>query len=104
MVLTKNIREKAGIRSGDKMALISWEKDERLPGTIHRTAEEIEKQGGRALPLKCDVTSEESVQAMVDAALKEFGKVDILVNNAGVAFYYPVVEAPIQQMADRSGC
>ncbi len=27
MVLPKDVREKAGIRSGDKLALISWEKD-----------------------------------------------------------------------------
>lgn len=73
------------------------EKDKRLPGTIHKTAEEIEKIGRRALPVKCDVSNEESVQAMVDAALKEFKKVDILVNNAGVAFYYPVVETPLKR-------
>jgi len=73
------------------------EKDERFPGTIHKTAEEIEKHGRRALPVKCDVTNEESVQAMVDAALKEFGHIDILVNNAGVAFYFPVVETPLKR-------
>ena len=27
MVLPKDVREKAGIRTGDKLALISWEKD-----------------------------------------------------------------------------
>ena len=73
------------------------EKDERLPGTIHKTAEEVAGYGRRVLPVKCDVTSEESVQDMVNAALKEFGKVDILVNNAGVAFYYPVVETPLKR-------
>lgn len=30
MVLPKEIRDKAGIRSGDKLALVSWEKDGRL--------------------------------------------------------------------------
>ena len=73
------------------------EKDERLPGTIHKTADEIEKMGRRALPVKCDVTNEESVKAMVDAALRKFGTIDILVNNAGVAFYYPVVETPLKK-------
>jgi len=73
------------------------EKDERFPGTIHQTAAEIEKTGRRALAVKCDVTSEESVQAMVDKALAEFGRIDILVNNAGVAFYYPVVETPLKR-------
>jgi NAD(P)-dependent dehydrogenase (short-subunit alcohol dehydrogenase family) len=73
------------------------EKDERLPGTIHKTAEEVARCGRRVLPVKCDVTSEKSVHDMVNAALKEFGKVDILVNNAGVAFYYPVVETPLKR-------
>jgi meso-butanediol dehydrogenase/(S,S)-butanediol dehydrogenase/diacetyl reductase len=45
---------------------------------------EIEALGAGCLPVKCDVTVEEEVQAMVDAAVKEFGRVDILVNNVGV--------------------
>lgn len=73
------------------------EKDERFPGTIYKTADEIEKLGRRALSVKCDITSEESVNGMVDAALKELGTIDILVNNAGVAFYYPVVETPLKK-------
>ncbi len=73
------------------------EKDERFPGTIHKTADEIQEMGRRALPVKCDITEEESVKAMVEAALQEFGTIDILVNNAGVAFYYPVVETPLKK-------
>jgi citronellol/citronellal dehydrogenase len=73
------------------------EKNERLPGTIYKTADEIEKMGCRALPVKCDITNEESVKAMVDAALQKFGTIDILVNNAGVAFYYPVVDTPLKK-------
>jgi antitoxin PrlF len=30
MVLPKDVREKAGIRTGDKLALISWEKQGRI--------------------------------------------------------------------------
>jgi antitoxin PrlF len=30
MVLPKDVRERAGIRTGDKLALISWEKDDRI--------------------------------------------------------------------------
>lgn len=73
------------------------EKDERFPGTIYKTAEEIERLGRHAFPIRCDITSEESVASMVDGTLKEFGTIDILVNNAGVAFYYPVVETPLKK-------
>lgn len=44
---------------------------------------EIEALGARCLPLKCDVTVEQEVEAMVDAVIETFGRVDILVNNVG---------------------
>jgi citronellol/citronellal dehydrogenase len=68
-----------------------------LPGTIYKTVEEIQTLGRRALPLKCDVTDETSVNEMVKKTISEFGGIDILVNNAGVAFYYPVVETPLRR-------
>ena len=40
---------------------------ERLPGSIHETVEQIEALGGRALAVRCDVTDEASVNAMVEA-------------------------------------
>jgi citronellol/citronellal dehydrogenase len=73
------------------------EKDERLPGTIYRTAENIQRLGHKALPIKCDVTDERSVDEMVQKTIAEFGRIDILVNNAGVAFYYPVLETPLKR-------
>jgi citronellol/citronellal dehydrogenase len=68
-----------------------------LPGTIQKTAEEIQALNRRALPIRCDVSSEQSVNEMAEKALNEFGHVDILVNNAGVAFYYPVIETPLKR-------
>lgn len=70
---------------------------EKLPGTIYKTADEIQALGSSALPIKCDVTNEQNVNDMVQKALGEFGHVDILVNNAGVAFPYPVVETPLKR-------
>lgn len=54
--------------------------------------EEIESIGGKALPVCCDVTSKEAVDAMFQAAISTFGKVDILVNNAGIAKFKPFME------------
>jgi len=68
-----------------------------LPGTIYKTVEEIQTFGRRALPLKCDVTDEASVNEMVQKTIAEFGRIDILVNNAGLAFYYPVIETPLKR-------
>ena len=71
--------------------------NEKLSGTIHKTVEEIKVFGRRALPIRCDVTDENSVNEMVKKTIAEFGRIDILVNNAGVAFYYPVVETPLRR-------
>jgi citronellol/citronellal dehydrogenase len=71
--------------------------NERLPGTIYKTAKAIEAAGGITLPLKCDVTSEESVAEMVKRSLNEFGRIDILVNNAGTAFPQTIVETPLKR-------
>ncbi len=38
--------------------------------------------GGGAIGMRCDVTKEEDIAAMVDRAMQEFGQVDILLNNA----------------------
>lgn len=48
-----------------------------------KTAKEIRALGRRALVVKTDITKSDDVNGMVDAGLKEFGKIDILVNNAG---------------------
>lgn len=49
-----------------------------------KTAEEICAAGGQAFFQKTDVTSADDLNALVDAALKHYGKIDILINNAGV--------------------
>jgi citronellol/citronellal dehydrogenase len=54
----------------------------KLAGTIHSAAEQIEKAGGRALPLAVDVRDEAAVVAAVERAVAHFGGLDICVNNA----------------------
>jgi citronellol/citronellal dehydrogenase len=54
----------------------------KLPGTIYTAAEEIEKAGGRALPLIVDVRDEANVYAAVEQTVAKFGGIDICVNNA----------------------
>ena len=53
-----------------------------LPGTIYSAAEEIEKAGGKALPLIVDVRDEASVMEAVAQTVQHFGGIDICVNNA----------------------
>ena len=53
------------------------------PETAMAVAEAIRAAGGRAIGVACNVTDEAAREALVTAALKEFGAVSILVNNAG---------------------
>jgi 3-oxoacyl-[acyl-carrier protein] reductase len=52
----------------------------------------IEAKGGKALVHIGDVADASAVQAMVDAALKQFGRIDILVNNAALRRERPFAE------------
>lgn len=54
----------------------------KLPGTIYSACEEIEKAGGRGLPLKCDIRFEENVKDCINKVVEKFGGIDILINNA----------------------
>jgi citronellol/citronellal dehydrogenase len=69
----------------------------KLPGTIGSVAEAISAAGGRALPVPCDVTSEASVNAAVEATVAEFGGIDILVANAGVLWLGPIESTPLKR-------
>jgi NAD(P)-dependent dehydrogenase (short-subunit alcohol dehydrogenase family) len=60
-------------------------------------AEEIRRNGGEAIPDSNSVTSPEGGQAIIDAALRSWGRVDIVINNAGI-----VRDAPFEDItADR---
>ncbi|HEX2760518.1 MAG TPA: SDR family NAD(P)-dependent oxidoreductase, partial [Rhizomicrobium sp.] len=74
-IALKAARDGANIAIAAKTA----EPNAKLPGTIFTAAEEIEKAGGRALPLVCDIRFEEQVAAAVAAAVEKFGGIDICV-------------------------
>ncbi|MGE0407286.1 MAG: SDR family NAD(P)-dependent oxidoreductase [Candidatus Korobacteraceae bacterium] len=59
---------------------------------VNETADAIEKLGRRTLRLTSDVCDRGSLQRLLDATLKEFGKVDILVNAAGFTKRTPTLD------------
>lgn len=71
-------------RDGANIAIAAKtaEPHKHLPGTIYTAADEIEKAGGKALPLMVDIRSEELVQDAVEKTVARFGGIDICVNNA----------------------
>ncbi|WP_065493450.1 SDR family NAD(P)-dependent oxidoreductase [Rhodococcus opacus] len=61
------------------------------------TADLVKAAGRHAVTVGTDITSPEQCQAMVDAAMAEFGRVDVLVNNAGVGTAYPATRETPEQ-------
>ncbi len=53
-----------------------------LPGTIYTAAEAVERAGGRALPIPCDIRDPDQIDTAVQRTVDYFGGVDICVNNA----------------------
>jgi NAD(P)-dependent dehydrogenase (short-subunit alcohol dehydrogenase family) len=53
------------------------------PESVEETVQQVKEAGGEIIVHQCDVTSGESVAAMVAACEKHYGRVDVLVNNVG---------------------
>ncbi len=73
------------------------ESEGRLPGTSHAVAGRIVAAGGNARAVRCDVTSEESVDMAVAETVGEFGGIDILIANAGVLWLGPIESTPLKR-------
>ena len=67
---------------------------------VEATAREVEALGRRALRRTSDVTDRASLEQVLDAALKSFGKVDILVNSAGRTKRAPTMDFSEQDWND----
>jgi NADP-dependent 3-hydroxy acid dehydrogenase YdfG len=60
---------------------------------IELLADQISKNGGKALALQTDVTDRGQVKKLVDEAVKQFGRIDVMLNNAGL-----MPSAPIERL------
>ncbi len=70
-----------------------------MPGTIEDTADEVTRQGGRGIALRCDHTQQGDVQALFERVRADSGQLDLLVNNAwgGHESFDAVFDAPFWQ-------
>jgi citronellol/citronellal dehydrogenase len=76
------------------VAAKSEQSTDRLPGSIHETADAIRAKGRRALAVPTDVRDEDAIRNMIEHTIAEFGRLDILVNNAGAIWAQPIVNTP----------
>lgn len=80
------------VKYGAKVVVADWDE-----AAGAQTAEELRQAGGDAIFVKCDVSNEEQVKALIQATLDRYGRIDILVNNAGIGVYTPVLETSLEQ-------
>lgn len=64
---------------------------------LEEVRHEIEKAGGRALAVQCDVSEPDDIQQVVEEAVASFGGIDILVNNSGATWGAPAEEMPLEK-------
>jgi len=63
---------------------------------LDETVAQVKQRGSKAIAVVADITKASDVSNMVDAAIREFGRIDILVNNAGIA----LIGLPIQDVSE----
>ena len=66
----------------------------KIAGTLAETAEAVQRAGGRALSLACDVRDAAAVASAIEVVAQSFGAIDIVVNNAGALDLRPTAQLP----------
>jgi citronellol/citronellal dehydrogenase len=79
------------------VAAKSEQSTERLPGSVHQTADEIRALGRRAIGVPTDVREDDAIRRMIERAIEEFGRLDILINNAGAIWLQPILQTPAKR-------
>ena len=68
------------------------------PDAANKTEQEIKSFGGKTMAFDADISKLDDVKNLIDAAVKNFGKLDIVVNNAGVEKKVAFVDYPLEEL------
>ena len=79
--------------------VVNYESNE---AAANEVVKEIKSYGSKAIAVKANMGEMKDRQALVDAAVKEFGRIDVLVNNAGLHYVYPTMDSVTEDGFDRT--
>jgi citronellol/citronellal dehydrogenase len=66
----------------------------KIAGTLAETADAVQRAGGQALALACDVRDADAVAAAIASVAEKFGGIDVVINNAGALDLRPTAKLP----------
>jgi citronellol/citronellal dehydrogenase len=69
----------------------------KLSGTVFSAAQDIDRAGGKGLPLVCDIRFDDQISAAIAACAEAFGGIDILVNNASAISLTGTAHTPMKR-------
>ncbi|XP_070574517.1 hydroxysteroid dehydrogenase-like protein 2 [Ptychodera flava] len=69
----------------------------KLPGTIHSVSDEIQQNGGQAMPICCNVRREDDIKEAIQTCISNFKKLDLVVYNAGSIKWDKVINTPLKR-------
>jgi citronellol/citronellal dehydrogenase len=86
-------------RDGARIAIAAktTEPHPKLPGTIYTAAQDIERAGGKALPLTVDIRQEVQIAEAVAETVRAWGGIDICVNNASAISLTDTESTPMKR-------
>ena len=73
------------------------EGDHQLEGSLEKTIQDIEADGGEATAVAVNISLPEDCEKLVQTAIDTYGKVDILVNNAALTYFIPTKDYPLNR-------
>jgi sorbose reductase len=83
---------RAYVKAGAEVAIAARHSD-----VLTEVAAELTAAGGRIVPISCDVTRPDQVDAMLDRMTAELGGIDIAVCNAGIITVTPMLDMPPEE-------
>jgi len=87
------VTAKRAARKGASVAIVA-----RNEHAIKAAAHEIQRAGGRPLPLVADVSDPTALEAVGEQVLQEYGRIDTWINGAAVAAYSQLIDSPVGEM------